>query len=513
MSEFAAEPGKIASWSRRQAVQLEHNAVFPRMLWVCAGCVFETRLLHVPLQRIEASVNILVIDVGGTHVKVLATGQTQHREIESGRSMTAAQMVDGVKRLTNDWHYDRISIGFPGPVVHGRILNEPHNLGTGWVGFDFERAFGKPVRLINDAAMQALGSYRAGSMLFLGLGAGLGSALIVDGVIEPLELAHLPYRDGQTYEDYVGLRGLQRLGEVEWRKQVTDVVLRLKAALQADDLVLGGGNSHRLPDPLPGDARRGDNANAFLGGYALWATPASPGRSRPIAPVHHDIVVLFDVDNTLLDNDRIIAELLQHLQREVGVGQARCYFEIFEELRKKQGYADYLGALQLYRVENPHEPGLLEVSAFLVNYPFANRLFPRALDVVDALGKLGTTLILTDGDVVFQPRKIERSGLATAVDRRILLTIHKELELDAVERRFPADHYVLVDDKIRILSSVKERWGSKVTTVWPKQGHYATAPEVANYPEPDVSVERIEALLELDPSVFTPRSSRTSRAP
>jgi hypothetical protein len=422
--------------------------------------------------------------------------------------MTAAQMVDAVKQLTRDWSYDRISIGFPGPVVHGRILHEPHNLGSGWVGFDFERAFGMPVRLINDAAMQALGSYRGGSMLFLGLGAGLGSSLIVNGVIEPLELAHLPYRDGYTYEDCVGVRGLERLGENEWRRAVNDVVARLKDALQADDLVIGGGNSHRLSDPLPANARRGDNANAFLGGVVLWNTPNAsakrPGAIRTATPLRHSTIVLFDVDNTLLDNDRIIAELERYLQREVGVEQARCYFEIFEALRAEQGYADYLGALQRYRVKNPHEPGLLAVSEFLVDYPFANRLFPGSLDVIDYLGGLGSTVILTDGDVVFQPRKMERSGLLAAVSGRALVCIHKELELNAVEQRFPADHYVLVDDKIRVLSAIKQSWGPRVTTVWPKQGHYARAKDVAKYPKPDVAVERIDALLDVELSSLVP---------
>jgi polyphosphate glucokinase len=453
-------------------------------------------------------VNILVIDVGGTHIKVLATGQTEHREVASGKSMTAAEMVQAVKRLTADWSYGAISIGFPGPVVHGRILNEPHNLGPGWVGFDFERAFGKPVRLINDAAMQALGSYRGGSMLFLGLGAGLGSALIVDGVIEPLELAHLPYKDGYTFEDYVGLRGLERLGEAEWRKHVGDVVMRLTAALQADDLVIGGGNSHRLTDPLPAHARLGDNSNAFLGGFALWESqlqrPDAPASAQVVPPVRHEVVVLFDVDNTLLDNDRVIAELQRYLEREVGVAQARCYFEIFEELRSQEGYADYLGALQRYRVANPHERGLLAVSSFIVNYPFANRLFPGSLDVIEHLGKLGPSVILTDGDVVFQPRKIDCSGLFAAVSGRVIVCIHKELELDDVERRYPAEHYVLVDDKVRILSAVKERWGSRVTTVFPRQGHYALDPGIAKYPTPDISVDRIGDLLAYEPSAFLP---------
>lgn len=461
-----------------------------------------------PSERIEAPVKILVIDVGGTHVKVLATGETEHREVESGKSMTASQMVEAVKKATADWKYDQISIGFPGPVVHGRILHEPHNLGSGWIGFDFARAFGKPVKLINDAAMQALGSYRGGSMLFLGLGAGLGSALIVDGTIEPLEIAHLPYKDGYSYEDCVGVRGLERLGEDKWRDTVYDVVEKLTAALQADELVLGGGNSHRLKEPLPGNARLGDNANAFSGGYALWESAekgADHGKQvAAAAPTRHACVVMFDVDNTLLDNDRVVAELDRHLKQEVGTAQARIYFEIFEQLRSELGYADYLGALQRYRVANPNEPGLLAVSSFLVNYPFANRLFPGALDAIDHLGKLGPTAILTDGDVVFQPRKMERSGLFSAVAGRVILCIHKELELEAVEAKFPADHYVLVDDKVRILAAVKEKWGSKVTTVFTKQGHYAIDSIVSKYPKPDRAVARIGDLCDLDPRDLLP---------
>jgi polyphosphate glucokinase len=217
--------------------------------------------------------NILVIDVGGTHVKVLASGQKVHREAPSGPTMTAPRMVTAVKRLTADWQYDAVSIGYPGPVLHGRPVSEPHNLGGGWVGFDFRRAFGCPVKIVNDAAMQALGSYHGGRMLFLGLGAGLGSALIVDGILEPMELAHLPYKKGRTYEDYVGLRGLKRLGKKKWGGHVAAVATRLKAALEAEDLVLGGGNA-KLLKTLPAGARLGDNANAFVGGFRLWdATP------------------------------------------------------------------------------------------------------------------------------------------------------------------------------------------------------------------------------------------------
>src|SRR5262245_39606904 len=183
--------------------------------------------------------------------------------------MTAAGMVRAVKRLAADWKYDAVSIGYPGPVVHGRPFAEPHNLGGGWVGFDFRRAFGRPVKVINDAAMQALGSYRGGRMLFLGLGTGLGSALIVDGVLEPMELAHLPYKKGRTYEDYVGVGGLERRGKAHWRKSVADVVERLREAFGADDVVIGGGNARKLKK-LPPGTRLGDNANAFVGGFRLW---------------------------------------------------------------------------------------------------------------------------------------------------------------------------------------------------------------------------------------------------
>lgn len=218
--------------------------------------------------------NILVIDVGGTNIKVLATGHATRRQLPSSPTLTAVQMVKAVKALTDDWQYDRITIGYPGPVKDGRIVAEPTHLGGGWVRCDFERAFGCPVKLLNDAAMQALGSYRGGSLLFLGLGTGLGTALIVDGVIAPLELAHLPYRKG-TYEDYVGLRGLERSGKKKWRRHVFDVVERLRVALQADDLVLGGGNVKFL-DHLPEGARLGNNTNAFKGGYRLWAESPPP---------------------------------------------------------------------------------------------------------------------------------------------------------------------------------------------------------------------------------------------
>ena len=216
---------------------------------------------------------ILVVDVGGTKIKVLATGQPESVKRPSGPTLTAAQMVDTVREVAAGWEYDAVSIGYPGPVLHGRPAFEPHNLGPGWVGFDFDRAFDRPVRIINDAAMQALGSYEGGRMLFLGFGTGLGSALVVEGVVQPLELAHLPYRRGRTFEEYVGAAGLARLGPRRWQRCVTDVVERLKAALQAEDVVLGGGNA-RLLERLPAGARLGANAKAFIGGFRLWDVPA-----------------------------------------------------------------------------------------------------------------------------------------------------------------------------------------------------------------------------------------------
>ena len=219
--------------------------------------------------------NVLVIDVGGTHVKTLATGQSEVRKLISGPTMNARRMVRGVKELANGWQYDAVAIGYPGLVMRGRPVAEPHNLAHGWVGFDYETALACPVRIINDAAMQALGSYCGGKMLFLGLGTGLGSTLIVDGIVEPMELGHLSYRK-RTYEDYLGLRGLQRLGKRKWREAVNDVVARLVAALEPDDVVLGGGNVKKLKE-LPAGCRVGDNANAFLGGFRLWENP-SDGR-------------------------------------------------------------------------------------------------------------------------------------------------------------------------------------------------------------------------------------------
>jgi len=225
---------------------------------------------------------VLVVDVGGTSVKILATGQHERRAFASGPTLTPKRMVSEVKKLAGDWKYDVVSIGYPGPVLHGRPVAEPRNLGRGWVGFDFAAAFGCPVKVINDAAMQALGSYKGGKMLFLGLGTGLGSAMVVDGIVEPMELAHLPYRKG-TFEDYVGRAGLERHGKKKWRRHVADVVARLIAALEPDDAVIGGGNAARL-DLLPPHARLGDNANAFRGGFRLWekhgALPHAITRSK-----------------------------------------------------------------------------------------------------------------------------------------------------------------------------------------------------------------------------------------
>ncbi|MGB2620340.1 MAG: ROK family protein [Candidatus Acidiferrales bacterium] len=212
---------------------------------------------------------VLVIDVGGPHVNLLMTGQKEPTMINSGPDITASKVARLVKKATHGWKYDCISIGYPGPVINGHPLREPHNLGGGWMGFDFRRAFGCPVKIINDASMQALGSYRGGRMLFLGLGTGLGSAMIVNGMLEPMELAHLSYKHGKTYEDYLGIRGLEKLGKKRWRRQVFKITEKLKAALEADYVVLGGGNVKKLKE-LPPGTRMGSNENAFVGGFRLW---------------------------------------------------------------------------------------------------------------------------------------------------------------------------------------------------------------------------------------------------
>jgi polyphosphate glucokinase len=220
---------------------------------------------------VSSEPRVLVVDVGGQHVKVLASGERELRRFESGPELTARQMVDGVLGLVGDWSWDAVSIGVPAPVAHGRVVTEPVNLGDGWTGFDYEAAFGKPTKIANDAAMQALGSYEGGKMLFLGLGTGLGSALVVDGVVEPLELGHLPFRK-RTFEDYVGERGLKRLGKKKWRQAVREVVERLTAAVEPDYVVLGGGNARELGEELPPKAKLGANENAFEGGFRLWRT-------------------------------------------------------------------------------------------------------------------------------------------------------------------------------------------------------------------------------------------------
>jgi len=220
---------------------------------------------------VKQPANVLVVDVGGTHVKVLVTGQKQPREFPSGPKLTARQMVAGVKEVANDWKYEAVSIGYPGVVINNRPLTDPWNLGRGWRGHNFEREFKCPVKVVNDAAMQALGSYKGGKMLFLGLGTGLGSAMVVDGIVEPMELGHLPYRT-RTFEDYLGIRGRARLGQRKWEQAVNDVIARLIAALEPEDVVLGGGNVNNLTR-LPPGCRTGDNANAFVGGFRLWQRP------------------------------------------------------------------------------------------------------------------------------------------------------------------------------------------------------------------------------------------------
>ncbi|KQU92269.1 ROK family protein [Mesorhizobium sp. Root102] len=216
---------------------------------------------------------VLAIDIGGTHVKILTSAGGEERRADSGPRLTPQQMIDAVKELAEGLSYDVVSMGYPGPVNHNRPLTDPANLGKGWAGFDFAGAFGKPVKVVNDALMQAIGSYEGGRMLFLGLGTGLGAAMIADNIAQPMELAHLPYKKGKSFEDYVGERGLEKRGKKKWRKHVFDVVDRLRAALQPDYVVIGGGNVDKL-DELPADSRRGDNTRAFEGGFRLWRDKA-----------------------------------------------------------------------------------------------------------------------------------------------------------------------------------------------------------------------------------------------
>ncbi|PIP82078.1 MAG: haloacid dehalogenase [Elusimicrobia bacterium CG_4_9_14_3_um_filter_62_55] len=226
-----------------------------------------------------------------------------------------------------------------------------------------------------------------------------------------------------------------------------------------------------------------------------------------MSPAQSDIAFLFDVDNTLLDNDRVIADLRSHLEHEVGAARAKCYWTIFEQLRTELGYADYLGALQRYRGEYPHDPDILTVSRFLLDYPFADRLFPRALEVIEHVKQWGPAALLTDGDAVFQPRKVDRSGLSDAVAGRALIYLHKEQELADVEQRCPAEHFVLVEDKLRILSAVKKSWGSRVTTVFVRQGHYSVDPKIlADYPAADISLDSISDLLQYELAQLKPRA-------
>jgi len=259
------------------------------------------------------------------------------------------------------------------------------------------------------------------------------------------------------------------------------------------------GNRPRLPHVACGD-------------LACGSVPHVP--HVPHVPRAVPLVSLFDVDNTLLDNDRIIADLRRYLDRLVGPESTEQYFRIFEQLRAELGYADYLGALQRYRLAYPRDPCLLSISSYLVNYPFANRLFPESLDVLERFREFGPTVILSDGDVVFQPRKIERSGLAEAVEGRILVYIHKEQELDDVAARYPAEHYLMVDDKLHLLAAIKQHWASRVTTVFVRQGHYAHDPKIlASNPRADVTIERIGDLLDCEIAmVRNVRNSRTSRS-
>jgi polyphosphate glucokinase len=223
---------------------------------------------------------VLAVDVGGSHVKTRVFGRREVRQFDSGPDLTPRKMVARVHELTGDWTYDAVSIGYPGVVLHGKVVAEPHNLAPGWVGFDFRKAFGRPTHILNDAAMQAIGSYEGGRMLFLGLGTGLGSAMIVDGIVAPMELAHLPFKKGRSYEDYVGERGLKRLGGKKWRHAVKEVVDQLSGVLEADYVVIGGGNARKLKR-MPKNARLGSNDFAFIGGFRVWRDAAeAPSASK-----------------------------------------------------------------------------------------------------------------------------------------------------------------------------------------------------------------------------------------
>lgn len=211
---------------------------------------------------------VLVIDIGGTRVKLLLSGESEPRKFDSGPTLTPDEMITQIKNLTQDWSYDVVSIGYPAPVIRSKIITEPHNLGKGWVGYDFNQAVGKPVKILNDAAMQALGSYTDGKMLFLGLGTGLGSAMVIEGIVEPMELAHMRFRK-RTFEDYVGLRGLERYGKKKWRKLVIEAIETLSKSLEPDYVVLGGGNVTKLKE-IPANCRLGSNAHAFEGGFRMW---------------------------------------------------------------------------------------------------------------------------------------------------------------------------------------------------------------------------------------------------
>jgi polyphosphate glucokinase len=241
--------------------------------------------------NIQSTMKVLVIDVGGTNIKVASTDVRVPVKIPSGPTMTAEQMVQDVLGATEGWAYDCISIGYPGPVAHDHPIAEPHNLAAGWIDFPYRKAFGKPIRFINDAAMQALGGYKGGRMLFLGTGTGLGSAMIFDGIVIPLELAHLPYKKGRTYEEYAGLAGLERLGKKRWRESVLDIIKRLQTALICDSVLLGGGNAKLMKD-LPNHVILGANSNAIDGGLKLWedtTTPTPPINSTKKSPEHRRV--------------------------------------------------------------------------------------------------------------------------------------------------------------------------------------------------------------------------------